>query len=312
MPSMLSYKVLANDNSLFKYVSGHTWSSSDPAAHLAFDRLSHSTPPTFAIYVCSLVLRSLLESPPRPLPSSSAAPLSPLAAFADEKSSLLYTEIDQSAGFYAGTADKDVRSRMNVTFRIKGGDEALEKDFMQQASERGIKGVNGHRSVGGTYSLRCPGPLPGTGTDSGLVLFVADRPPRFDLQCRLSRGRAAIGGPHAHVPRKARMTGALSLTIDMPSELGNRLEALTCFFSLCRLRFAALTLSRLLRYALSLNGCGSQQMSVCAAISLASAETSPPGPSCMTAPPGRSSRHPVRHSRVSPVVSGRFCGAPGP
>lgn len=132
---------------------------------------------------------------------------------------------------------------MNVTFRIKGGDEALEKDFMQQASERGIKGVNGHRSVGGTYSLRCPGPLPGTGTDLALVLFVADRPPRFDLQCRLSRGRAAVGGPHAHVPREACMTGAPSLTIDLPSEPGNRLEALASFY-LVRRRLAALTLSR--------------------------------------------------------------------
>lgn len=99
------------------------------------------------------MLRSLLTSPPLALPLSSdsatAPPLAPLSAFADQKSSLLYTAIDESAGFYQGTADKSVRSRMNVTFRIKGGDEQLEKAFIKEAGELGIMGVNGHRSVGG-------------------------------------------------------------------------------------------------------------------------------------------------------------------
>lgn len=99
------------------------------------------------------MLRSLLTSPPLALPLSSdsatAPPLAPLSAFADQKSSLLYTAIDESAGFYQGTADKSVRSRMNVTFRIKGGDEQLEKAFINEAGELGIMGVNGHRSVGG-------------------------------------------------------------------------------------------------------------------------------------------------------------------
>jgi len=37
---------------------------------------------------------------------------------------------------------------MNVTFRLQAG-EALEKQFIKEAGERGIKGVGGHRSVGG-------------------------------------------------------------------------------------------------------------------------------------------------------------------
>jgi phosphoserine aminotransferase len=109
---------------------------------------SCSTPPTFTIYVCSLVLRSLLASPPLPLSSPDARPLSPLSDFADQKSSLIYAELDDGSGFYIGTADKAVRSRMNPTFRLKGGEE-LEKNFVKAASEKGIKGVNGHRSVGG-------------------------------------------------------------------------------------------------------------------------------------------------------------------
>lgn len=116
---------------------------------------SASTPPTFAIYVCSLVLRSLLVSPPLPLPSPTARPLAPLSDFADQKSSLVYAEIDASSGFYVGTADAATRSRMNVTFRLPTGGEELEKKFVKEASEKGIKGVNGHRSVGGTSLALC-------------------------------------------------------------------------------------------------------------------------------------------------------------
>ncbi|GAA5996260.1 O-phospho-L-serine:2-oxoglutarate transaminase [Rhodotorula paludigena] len=125
VPAMLSYKNMADSNSMY------------------------NTPPTFAIYVCSLVLRSLLVSPPLPLPSPTARPLAPLSDFADQKSSLVYAEIDASSGFYVGTADAATRSRMNVTFRLPTGGEELEKKFVKEASEKGIKGVNGHRSVGG-------------------------------------------------------------------------------------------------------------------------------------------------------------------
>jgi phosphoserine aminotransferase len=111
-----------------------------------------STPPTFTIYLCSLVLRSLLATPPLPLATPSSAPLSPLSEFADRKSSLIYNVID-SDDFYIGTAQKSSRSRMNATFRLKGEGkdrDELEKRFISEASKRGIKGVAGHRSVGGT------------------------------------------------------------------------------------------------------------------------------------------------------------------
>ncbi|KAK4058894.1 Phosphoserine transaminase [Microbotryomycetes sp. JL221] len=122
VPSMLSYKNMADNDSMY------------------------NTPPTFTIYVCGLVLKSLLDSPPLPR-ATNDKPLEPLSAFANKKSSLVYDQLDSS--FYSGTADKSVRSRMNPTFRIKGGEESLEKKFVTEASERGIKGVNGHRSVGG-------------------------------------------------------------------------------------------------------------------------------------------------------------------
>ncbi|KAK4053721.1 Phosphoserine transaminase [Microbotryomycetes sp. JL201] len=122
-PSMLSYKSMSDNDSMY------------------------NTPPTFTIYVCGLVLKSLLETPPLPR-QSTGKPLAPLADFAAKKSGLVYDQLDDGSDFYVGTADKAVRSRMNPTFRIKGGED-VEKKFVAQASERGIKGVNGHRSVGG-------------------------------------------------------------------------------------------------------------------------------------------------------------------
>ena len=63
-----------------------------------------------------------------------------------EKGSILYDFIDQS-GFYQGTAAKDSRSLMNVTFRLPNED--LEKKFVAEALEEGLGGLKGHRSVGG-------------------------------------------------------------------------------------------------------------------------------------------------------------------
>jgi len=149
---MLSYKNLADTNSMFKYVTPpFPFLSLSPYLCPSLS-LPYSTPPTFTIYVCSLVLSSLLQSPPLPRDPSSR-PLSPLQSYASKKSSLVYTALDDSNGFYEGTANKDSRSRMNCTFRIKGGHVELEKKFVKLAGERGIKGVSGHRSVGGTFSL---------------------------------------------------------------------------------------------------------------------------------------------------------------
>ena len=63
-----------------------------------------------------------------------------------EKGALIYDFIDQS-DFYQGTAARDSRSLMNVTFRLPNED--LEKRFVAQAMEEGLGGLKGHRSVGG-------------------------------------------------------------------------------------------------------------------------------------------------------------------
>jgi phosphoserine aminotransferase len=62
------------------------------------------------------------------------------------KAGKLYAEIDRT-GYYRGHAQKDSRSRMNVTFRLPSED--LEKKFARDATAAGLDGLKGHRSVGG-------------------------------------------------------------------------------------------------------------------------------------------------------------------
>jgi phosphoserine aminotransferase len=58
----------------------------------------------------------------------------------------LYAEIDRT-GFYRGTARKQDRSLMNVTFRL--ATEELENMFVKESTAAGFDGLKGHRSVGG-------------------------------------------------------------------------------------------------------------------------------------------------------------------
>ena len=62
------------------------------------------------------------------------------------KASLIYNELD-SSDFWVPHAHKNSRSLMNITWRIQ--DSSLEAKFVSEADQAGIKGVKGHRSVGG-------------------------------------------------------------------------------------------------------------------------------------------------------------------
>jgi phosphoserine aminotransferase len=97
----------------------------------------YNTPPCFSIYTAQLVLKWLEET---------VGGLDKMAAINQKKAGLIYSLIDQSK-FYRGTADKDSRSLMNVTFRLP--DEALEKKFIAEATANDMGGLKGHRSVGG-------------------------------------------------------------------------------------------------------------------------------------------------------------------
>jgi len=96
----------------------------------------YNTPPVFAIYIMRLVLAWLVKQ----------GGLAAIEAQNARKADKIYAEIDRTE-FYRGHAEKDSRSRMNVTFRLPT--EELEKKFANEATAAGLDGLKGHRSVGG-------------------------------------------------------------------------------------------------------------------------------------------------------------------
>ena len=112
LPIMLNYKVHADNNSLY------------------------NTPNTFGVYILGLTVKWL----------RSLGGLPAIARVNQRKAGKLYAEIDRT-GFYRGTARKDSRSLMNVTFRLSS--EELEKLFVKESTAAGLDGLKGHRAVGG-------------------------------------------------------------------------------------------------------------------------------------------------------------------
>ena len=112
LPTMMQYKVHAENKSMY------------------------NTPPVFSIYIMRLVMKWLLKE----------GGLAAIDKQNARKADKLYAEIDRT-GFYRAHAQKDSRSRMNVTFRLPSED--LEKKFAKEATAAGLDGLKGHRSVGG-------------------------------------------------------------------------------------------------------------------------------------------------------------------
>jgi phosphoserine aminotransferase len=104
----------------------------------ADERSLWNTAPTFPIYVLMLVSKWL---------RTDIGGLDKMQQQNRNKAKLLYDAIDESDGFYAGHAQPDCRSVMNVTFRLPS-DELTEK-FVKGAKENGLSDLKGHRSVGG-------------------------------------------------------------------------------------------------------------------------------------------------------------------
>ena len=95
-----------------------------------------NTPPTYAIYMAGLCMKWLKKQ-------GGAAGIEKINI---EKSGMLYDLLDASE-FYRPTADKDSRSRMNVTFTTPSPE--LDAKFVQEAAGQGLVNLKGHRLVGG-------------------------------------------------------------------------------------------------------------------------------------------------------------------
>ncbi|MCH1626808.1 3-phosphoserine/phosphohydroxythreonine transaminase [Fredinandcohnia quinoae] len=113
IPTMLNYKIHAKKNSLY------------------------NTPPTFSIYMLSLMLEWVKNQGGIPA----------IEARNNEKAALIYNCMDESNGFYTGHAQKDSRSNMNIVFKLPT--EELTNKFIAKSKELGFIGLSGHRSVGG-------------------------------------------------------------------------------------------------------------------------------------------------------------------
>lgn len=102
------------------------------------ERSLYHTPPTFALYIVGLVLEWV----------EAQGGLATVEKRNEAKAKLLYDAIDAS-GYYSCPVETDSRSKMNVVFRVDGGNESVEEKFAEEAAKAGIVGVKGHRSVGG-------------------------------------------------------------------------------------------------------------------------------------------------------------------
>ena len=67
---------------------------------------------------------------------------------AKERAEIVYGEIDRNK-LFRGTVVEEDRSLMNLCFVMNDEYKELEKPFLDFATERGMVGIKGHRSVGG-------------------------------------------------------------------------------------------------------------------------------------------------------------------
>ena len=111
-PTMLSYKIHADNNSLY------------------------NTPPAYGIYVCGLVFKWLKK----------LGGLEKMKEMNEKKAKILYDFLDKSK-LFKGTVEKNSRSLMNVPF-VTGSDE-MDKKFIEEAKNEGLVQLKGHRTVGG-------------------------------------------------------------------------------------------------------------------------------------------------------------------
>ncbi len=136
LPTMLQYRTFIKENSLF------------------------NTPPTWGIYIFGETMKWVKKMGKENLFKLNA-----------EKAKKIYDVID-SSDFWTGTAQKEFRSNMNITWRIKGNDEALEAKFIADAKAAGLSSLKGHRSVGGIRAS-IYNAFPMEGVDA-LVAFMKD------------------------------------------------------------------------------------------------------------------------------------------
>jgi phosphoserine aminotransferase len=143
-PAAFDYRIVADNDSMF------------------------NTPPTYAIYLAGLVFKWLLERPAA-IGRQELTPMQAMESLNVAKAEVLYDALDASDFYTTSVAPAD-RSRMNVTFRMV--DDALTMPFVHAAAAAGLKGLKGHRAVGGIRAS-IYNAMPRAGIDA-LVAFMRE------------------------------------------------------------------------------------------------------------------------------------------
>lgn len=97
-----------------------------------------NTPPVVPIYSALETLRWIKKN----------GGVEAMDRLAQERAKIVYDEIDRNKLFHGTVAEED-RSLMNICFVLNEEYQDLEKPFFDFATERGMVGIKGHRSVGG-------------------------------------------------------------------------------------------------------------------------------------------------------------------
>lgn len=102
----------------------------------------YNTLPIFSVWIAGQVMQNILTT-------YSTNKICGQEEVANTKAKMIYDILDASPEVYQVVPDKSARSRMNICFRVYGGDAEKEKEFLAGAEKRLLQGLKGHRSVGG-------------------------------------------------------------------------------------------------------------------------------------------------------------------
>lgn len=111
-------------------------------ATIAKNNSLYNTLPIFNLWIAGQVMADLVNA-------YGAQKVSGQEDIANRKAQLIYGVLDKYPQVYRVVPDQSVRSRMNICFRVHGGDTDKEKAFLAGADQRLLQGLKGHRSVGG-------------------------------------------------------------------------------------------------------------------------------------------------------------------
>ncbi|TFA99731.1 Phosphoserine aminotransferase [Trichoderma ghanense] len=115
-PRILEFETIAKNNSLYNTLS------------------------IFDVFIAGRVLKRLLQQHPDKVQGQEL--------LSQKKAQLIYEALEAYPDIYQIIPDKAARSRMNICFRIKGGD-AVEEAFLKDAAALGLTGLKGHRELKG-------------------------------------------------------------------------------------------------------------------------------------------------------------------